>query len=191
MRLSLVSRIVAIALATAAMVYVAPSQEVRAQQPPEFAPVRRDAIKLGATGAQAVLVAAVKEAETMKLHVNISVVDDGGHLIAFLRMDGARPGSIYTSQTKAATAALMRGKTGPLPNAESPDIHLSLALENAAAASGGKFTSLKGGVPLIVDGQVVGAVGVGGATGDQDRQIAEAGAEALVRMVLEKRQNPD
>ena len=179
-------------LAITAIANVTSSQQLFAQTSPEIKLIDRDAIKLNTAGAQAVLAGAVHEAQAMKLQVNISVVDDGGHLIAFLRMDGARPGSIYTSQTKAAAAALMRANTGPLPNPETPNIHLSLAVERAAAASGGKFTTLKGGVPLIVDGQVVGAIGVGGATGEQDKQIAEAGAEALERMITasERNENP-
>ncbi|QDU37417.1 hypothetical protein Mal4_17290 [Maioricimonas rarisocia] len=143
--------------------------------------VIRDQIRLTQSGARQVLDAALAQARTMNLAVNISVVDDGGHLLAFARMDGARPGSIYTSMTKATTAALIRKETGPLPTEDNLDTHLSLAVENAATASGGKFTTLKGGVPIVVDGQVVGAVGVGGATGEQDREIARAGVAALAK----------
>ena len=52
-------------------------------------------------------------------------------------------------------------------------------MQHTAAASGGKLTTLKGGVPIVVDGQVIGAVGVGGATGEQDAEIAQAGVAAL------------
>ena len=57
---------------------------------------------------------------------------------------------------------------------------LSLSLQNAAAASGGKLTTLKGGVPIVIDGQVIGAVGVGGGTGEQDAEVARAGIQALI-----------
>ncbi|MCA9183966.1 MAG: heme-binding protein, partial [Planctomycetales bacterium] len=113
--------------------------------------------------------------------VNIAVVDDGGHLLAFARMDGARPASVYTSITKATSAATKRGPTGPLPNSETTNTHLSLAVENAASVSGGKFTTLKGGVPIIYGDQVVGAIGVGGATGEQDAEVASAGVSALIQ----------
>jgi glc operon protein GlcG len=116
----------------------------------------------------------------LQLKVNIAVVDDGGHLIAFERMDGARPASGYTAITKATSAATMRQPSGPLPaGVANPDPHLNISLQHAAAASGGKITTLLGGVPLAVDGQVIGALGVGGATGEQDAQIARAGAQAL------------
>jgi glc operon protein GlcG len=56
-------------------------------------------------------------------------------------------------------------------------VFLSLSLQSA---SGGKITSLKGGVPIVIDGQVVGAVGVGGGTGEQDVEVAKAGIQALL-----------
>ena len=56
---------------------------------------------------------------------------------------------------------------------------MNLSLQNAAAASGGKITTLYGGVPVVVDGQVIGGVGVGGGTGEQDAQVARAGIQAF------------
>jgi glc operon protein GlcG len=95
-------------------------------------------------------------------------------------MDGARPASAYTAQTKAATAATFLQETGPLPPKGEPDLLLNLSLQNAAAASGGKITTLKGGVPVVIDGQVVGAVGIGGGTGEQDAEVARAAIQALL-----------
>jgi glc operon protein GlcG len=57
---------------------------------------------------------------------------------------------------------------------------LNLSLQNAAQVSGGKITSLLGGVPVVVDGQVIGAVGIAGGSGDQDAQIARAGVQAFM-----------
>ena len=152
-------------------------------QPSEAAPakplVRRQQVQLTLEGAQRAVAASLKKAEEIGVAVNIAAVDDGGHLLAFARMDGARPGSVYTSITKATAAATKRGPTGPLRPGEADGTQLSLAVENAAAVSGGKFTSLKGGIPIVVDGQVIGAVGVGGATGEQDAEVATAGVEAL------------
>ena len=116
----------------------------------------------------------------MGLKVNVAVVDDGGHPLAFARMDGARPASGYTALTKAAAAATFRQETGPAPAKGEPDVLLSLSLPAAAAASGGKGTPLKGGVPIVVDGQVIGAVGCGGGTGEQDAEVAKAGIDALL-----------
>jgi glc operon protein GlcG len=104
----------------------------------------------------------------------------GGHLLAFARMDGARPASIYTSMSKATTAALKLGDTGLLGEAdEPPNVHLNLAVENAAVMSGGKFTTLLGGIAVQVDGQIIGGIGVGGAAGSEDAMIARAGLNAL------------
>lgn len=149
-------------------------------KPEEPKLVRRDAVALQLSGASLIIKEARKKAEAMKLRVNISVVDAGGHLLAFARMDGARPASIYTSMTKASTAALILGDTGVLGQSDTPpDIHLNLAVENAAAMSGGKFTTLNGGIAIIVEENVIGGIGVGGATGAQDAEIAKAGLEAL------------
>lgn len=142
--------------------------------------VVRNQVRLTLAGARTILIGAEVKARAMGLNVNIAVVDDGGHLLAFERMDQARPASSYTAISKAATAATMRQPTGPLPaGAEHPDPWLNLALEHAAASSGGKITTLRGGVPIVVDGQVIGGVGVGGGTGEQDSQVARAGIQAF------------
>ena len=141
----------------------------------------RNQVRLGLAGAQAILAGALAKAVEMKLKVNIAAVDDGGHLVAFERMDGARPASLYTAITKATSAATVRQPTGPLPAGSTPaDPLLNVSLQNAAAASGGKITSLLGGVPVIVDGQIIGAVGIAGGTGEQDAQVARAGVQALM-----------
>lgn len=69
---------------------------------------------------------------------------------------------------------------GPLPAGGEPDALLNLSLQNAALASGGKLTTLKGGVPIEYEGQIIGAVGIGGATGEQDAELARAGVQALL-----------
>lgn len=138
--------------------------------------VARDRVQLNLAGAEAVLAAAQKKA-AMGLRCNVAVVDDGGHLLAFARMDGARPASVNTALIKAMSAATFRQETGPLPAKGEPDLHLSLSLQ---AASGGRVTTLRGGVPIVVDGQVVGGVGVGGGTGEQDAEVAKAGIQALL-----------
>lgn len=160
---------------------------------PEIAPAVRSAgpaplitqtrAELQLAGAEAAIAAARKKAESMKLAVNIAVVDDGGHLLAFVRMDRARPASVSTALTKAISAATFRTSTGTLPAGGEPDVLLNISVQNAAAASGGKITTLKGGVPIILRGEVIGAVGVGGATGEQDAEIAKAAVEALMGML--------
>lgn len=137
-------------------------------------------LELHQAGAALILKHSQQQARQMDLKVNIAVVDRGGHLMAFVRMDGARPGSGATAQTKATAAATFRTATGPIIRGDDPNLLLNLSLQSAAAASGAKFTGLYGGVPIEVDGQIIGAVGVGGATGEQDAEIARAGIAALV-----------
>ena len=145
--------------------------------------VTRGRVELNLAGAEAVLAGAKAKAAEMGLKDNIAVVDAGGHLIAFARMDGARPASGQTALTKATAAATFRQETGPLPARGEPDLLLSLSLPAAAAASGGRLTPLKGGVPIVVDGQVIGAVGVGGGTGEQDAEVARAGIQRLLDLL--------
>lgn len=116
-----------------------------------------------------------KKAAALSLKCNVAVADDGVHLLAFARTDGARPASAATALTKAVSAATFRPETGPLPAKSEPDAPLSPSIQTA---SGGKITPPKGGVS-IVDAQVVGAIGVGG-TGEQDAEVAKAGVWALL-----------
>jgi glc operon protein GlcG len=148
--------------------------------------VSHDRVALNLAGAETILAAARKQAVTMGLKLNIAIVDDGGHLVAFARMDGARPASGYTALTKAVAAATFRQETGPLPAKGEPDLLLSLSLQSTALAGGGKGTVLKGGAPIIIDGQVAGAVGVGGGTGEQDLVVAKAGISALLEALNKK-----
>lgn len=159
---------------------LAPGPEAPAPETADAPLVLRNQVRLTLAGARRGLTGAEAKATEMGLKVNIAVVDDGGHLLTFARMDGARPASATTALTKAITAATFRQATGPLPpGAAAPDVLLNLSLQNAAAASGGKLTTLYGGVPIVVEGQVIGAIGVGGGTGEQDAEIAKAGVAAL------------
>ncbi len=156
-------------------------------KPLEAPLVTRGRVQLHLAGAEKIIAAAKRKAAAMGVKANIAVVDDGGHLLAFARMDGARPASVYTAQTKAATAATFRQETGTLPPKGEPDLLLNLSLQNAAAASGGKITTLKGGVPVVIDDQVIGAVGVGGGSGEQDTEVAKAGIQALLDEIRDKK----
>lgn len=144
--------------------------------------VLRQQVRLTLAGARKAVAGAEAKASAMGHKMNIAVVDDGGHLLAFARMDGARPASVATATTKAVTAATYRQPTGPVPGkpGAEPDPLLNLSLQNAAQASGGKITTLLGGVPIVVDGQVIGAVGVGGGSGEQDAEVARAGVETFL-----------
>lgn len=121
-------------------------------------------------GALAVLHGAVTKAEEMQVPQCIAVVDAGGNLLAFVRMDGAKVLSQHTATRKAVTAATTRAATGNVPEEHA----LKLAL-----ASGLRVTNLKGGLPIVVDGHVVGGIGVGSGTGDEDVAVAQAGIATL------------
>jgi glc operon protein GlcG len=132
--------------------------------------------KLTLEGARAVLAAAEKRAQQMNRPVDIAVVDDGGHLLVFARMDGAKPSSVDIAIVKARAAAVRRAPTGPVMEGETPNAFISFGL---AVANPAQQTPLRGGLPLLVDGEVVGGIGVSAATEDQDLEIARAGAAAL------------
>ena len=121
-------------------------------------------------GAQKMLQAGIAQAREMNVPQCISIVDTGGHLLAFARMDGAFALSIETSLKKAMTAASYGEPTGNIP--EGVDIRLAVATE-------GKRINLPGGLPVMVDGHVIGGIGVGSGTGEQDRQVAKAALRAL------------
>ena len=147
--------------------------------------VMRNQVRLTLDGARRVIAGAESKAKELNIKVNIAVVDDGGHMIAFERMDGARPASGYTATTKAVTAATFRQATGPLPTGYDharPAVE-SQPPERRAPASGGKLTTLYGGGPLLVDGQLIAGVGLGGGTGEQDAAVARAGIASFVAEV--------
>ena len=127
-------------------------------------------LKLTSDGAMRILNAAIRKAQEMGVPQCISVVDTGGHLMAFCRMDGAFVMSNTSSRRKAETAAIYGLPTGNIP--EGIDIKLALVTE-------GQRVNLPGGLPLIIDGEVVGAIGVGSGTGEQDLEVAKVGVSAL------------
>jgi glc operon protein GlcG len=138
--------------------------------------VTRNRLKLTLEGAHAVLQAAHRRAEEIKIPMNIAVVDDGAHLLAFERMDGARPASIKIALVKAQAAAMRRSPTNPVMIADEFNVPLGLGL---ALASPTEQTPIRGGIPLVVDGEVVGAIGVSAGSEDQDYDVAHAGVAAL------------
>jgi len=120
-----------------------------------------------------ILEAARAEAERNQWAVSIAVVDDGGHPLALLRLDNAAPTSGYISTEKARTAALGRRESKGFEDMINGG---RTAFLSAPVLAG----MLEGGVPVMVEGQVVGAVGVSGVKADQDAQVAKAGAAAVL-----------
>jgi uncharacterized protein GlcG (DUF336 family) len=121
--------------------------------------------------ARRVAKAAHQTAIENKWNVVISVVDDGGHLVYFERMDDVQSGSVTVSIEKAKTAIAFRRPTQALESAISGGRTVMLKLSGA--------TPIEGGVPLVHEGHFVGAIGVSGVQSSQDGIIAHSGAEAL------------
>jgi len=118
-------------------------------------------------------VAAAAEAEARKNNWNVAVavVDDGGQLVLFQRLDGTKLVAIDIAVRKARTAVYFQSETKALEEEVTKGRTALLPIDG--------FMPLEGGIPLIVDGQLIGAIGVSGVTGEQDAQCAQAGAKAL------------
>ncbi|WP_152225660.1 heme-binding protein [Pseudomonas sp. SCB32] len=112
------------------------------------------------------------EAQSNQWAVSIAIVDDGGHLLAFERLDGCAPIATYIATEKARTSALGRRESGAYESMINGGRHAFLS---APMLQG----MLEGGVPVLVDGQVVGAVGVSGVMAAQDAQVARKAISAL------------
>jgi glc operon protein GlcG len=140
--------------------------------------VTRNHPKLTLEGARAVLAAAERRATEMKIPMDIAIVDNGGHLLAFVRMDGAKLSSVQIAIVKATSAAIRRKPSGPAVSGNEPSILISLSL---AIGTDAKQTPIRGGVPLEVDGECVGAIGVSNGSEDEDVDVARAGAAALAK----------
>jgi glc operon protein GlcG len=119
-------------------------------------------------------IAAAAEAEAMAHNwgVVISIVDDGGHLLWLQRLDGAAPVSAYIAPAKAKTAAMGKRES---------KIYEDMINNGRISFTTAPYIEgmLEGGVPIVVDGHVVGAVGVSGVKSAEDAQIAKAGIAAL------------
>ena len=127
---------------------------------------------LTADDVKKIAVAAEAEAIANKWPVTIAIVDDGGHLLWLQRLDGCAAISSHIAPSKAKTAAMGRRET---------KIYEDIINNGRTAFLSAPFIDgmLEGGVPVIVEGQVVGAVGVSGVKSEQDAQVAKAGIAAL------------
>jgi glc operon protein GlcG len=115
--------------------------------------------------------AAESEAAKNKWAMVVAVLDDGGHLIYLEHMDGAQIGSIEVAQGKARTAVRFRRP--------SKDFEDAVTASHLNVITLGDITAVRGGLPVMLDGKAIGAIGVSGGTAEQDEQCAEAGLTAL------------
>ena len=136
----------------------------------------RKTAKLELEDVKTILAAAETEARRIGVDMDIGVVDDGGHLLGFYRMDRAKVTSIQIAIDKAFTAAGTRKPTREYKAIGAPDgpafgIH---------ASNQGRFMIFGGGVPILIDGECVGAVGCSSGSTEEDEQVALAGINALL-----------
>jgi uncharacterized protein GlcG (DUF336 family) len=124
-------------------------------------------------GAQKMMTAAEAEARKNNWNVAIAIVDASANLIMFQKMDETQPGSVGVSIGKAKTAANFKRPTRVLEEMIAGGRSVFLAVEGV--------TPMQGGVPVVVDGKVIGAVGVSGVLSSQDEQVAQAAIDVLTR----------
>ena len=122
--------------------------------------------------ALAVVHAAVEEARNRNWKMNVAVADSGGNLVAFQRMDGAMLASIQIAEHKARAAATFRRETKVFEDG------IQLMHLNYLLAFDGIIAS-RGGIPLIEQGKIIGAIGCSGGTDSQDEVVSEAGAAVI------------
>jgi uncharacterized protein GlcG (DUF336 family) len=116
--------------------------------------------------------AAVAEARKREWKLNVAVVDSGGNLVAFQRMDGAQLASISISEHKARAAVTFRRETKAWENAiQTNGLNYVMTLDGVIAS--------RGGIPLVEGGRMVGAIGCSGGTGSQDELACKAGVASL------------
>jgi glc operon protein GlcG len=125
--------------------------------------------------AKQIAAAAEKEAASNKLTMVIAILDDGGNLIYLERMDETQIGSIEVAQQKARSAVAFKRPTKAFEDAVAGGRNAILKLPGAIP--------VEGGIPLTVNGKIIGAIGCSGGSSQQDGVVAKAGADALARMV--------
>ena len=172
------ARLVAIGMLVGGLVVATwlqvPASTAKAQEPKKDAqPVASKDVSLDQ--AHAIIAAAFKKAKEINTKMDIAVVDAGGNLKAFARMDGAWIGSIDISIKKAKTTRYFDMPTGEIGKLSQPGGPLY-----QIEVSNGGLISFPGGVPLkLADGTIIGAIGVSGSTVENDHTVAEAGAAVV------------
>jgi uncharacterized protein GlcG (DUF336 family) len=130
--------------------------------------------------ARRVIDAAAAKATEIGQPMDIAVVDAGGNLKAHVRMDGANIGSITIAINKAYTSIAFQCETGDLQGVTRPDG----PIYGLSDAHGGRLAVFPGGIPLVRDGSIVGAIGVSTGTIEQDQEVASAGAAAYLEFAI-------
>lgn len=160
-------RLLSLAIGTALVFTAATAGAQAPPPPPAYGPgITLDQAKKAMAGAEA-------EAKKNNWPVVITILDSGGNLVMTQRLDGAQFGSVEVARDKAYSAVAFRRPTKAFEDVLAQG-GASLRLLNLKGAS-----MLDGGLPIVVDGKIVGGIGVSGVTGAQDAQIGKAGVDAL------------
>ncbi|WP_099824506.1 GlcG/HbpS family heme-binding protein [Oceaniglobus indicus] len=133
--------------------------------------------RLDAADADTIMAGAVAHADAIGVPMCIAITDESGQLIAFRRMDGGKVTSTTVAIDKAFTAAAAKKATHEIGAASQP----GGPVFGIGSAIGGRLMVVGGGLPVIFEGDVVGGIGVSSGTPDQDRAVAQAGIDALLR----------
>src|SRR4030081_2884343 len=121
-----------------------------------------DSKRLTAAGARKMMAAAIARAQEAGIAVTVAIADAGGHLILLERMEGGRFHTVHSATTKAVCAASNKRAT-TAKGAAGQDLDVAHALGLALAAGADRWTAMEGGVPVLIDGECIGGVGVAGA----------------------------
>jgi glc operon protein GlcG len=174
-RMSVNREFLAVAIVCAALLIASPicAQQPAAPNPLDTVPDRMPfdvpyGTPISLERAQAAINAAVAEAKKRDWKMNVAVVDSGGNLVAFQRMDGAQLASIQIAEHKARTAATFRRETKAFENSiQLNNFNYLLTLDGVIAS--------RGGIPLVAEGKLIGAIGCSGGSGSQDEVVCKAG----------------
>lgn len=145
----------------------------------------KDKKVLTSKGARMIMDAAIAKATEFGIAVTVAVVDDGGHLLMLERMEGGRYHTVHSATTKAAAAASNKRPTAP-KGAQGQELDVLQALGLTLAGGPQNWTALEGGYPVMVANECIGAVGVAGGDGKQDKEIARAALTAVSASIVTK-----
>jgi glc operon protein GlcG len=134
--------------------------------------------RLAHQGARKIMATAIDMADQAGVAISCAIVDAGGHMILLERMDGGRFHTLHSCTTKAVCAASNRRPT-TAKGAAGQDLDVAHAIGLALAAGAERWTAMEGGVPVLVDGQCIGGVGVSGGDWETDLRIAQAAVESI------------
>jgi uncharacterized protein GlcG (DUF336 family) len=134
--------------------------------------------RLTHAGARMMMATAIEKAREAGIAISCCITDGGGHVIALERMDGGRFHTLHSCTTKAVCAASNRRPT-TAKGAAGQDLDVKHALGLALAAGPERWTAMEGGVPVLVEGECIGGVGVSGGDWQTDLRIAQAAVDSI------------